>query len=100
MISEIVTRRYSKEDKLNLPDLVLIDGGKGQLSSALDAISKLNLKIPCISIAKEREEIFVPSSPFPIIIPKSSRSLKILQFLRDEAHRFGLGYNIKLRNLK
>ena len=100
MISEIVSRRYSKEDKLNLPDLVLIDGGKGQLHSALDAISKLGLKIPCISIAKEREEIFVPNSTFPIIIPKSSKSLKILQYLRDEAHRFGLGYNIKLRDLK
>jgi excinuclease ABC subunit C len=99
MINEIVSRRYSKEDKLNLPNLVLIDGGKGQLNSALDAISKLDLKIPCISIAKEREEIFVPNSIFPVIIPKSSKSLKILQYLRDEAHRFGLGYNIKLRNL-
>ena len=100
MISEIVSRRYSKEDKLNLPHLVLIDGGKGQLHSALDAISKLGLKIPCISIAKENEEIFMPNYPSPIVIPKSSRSLKILQYLRDEAHRFGLSYNIKLRDLK
>ncbi|MDW0230709.1 MAG: excinuclease ABC subunit UvrC [Nitrososphaeraceae archaeon] len=100
MISEIVSRRYSKEDKLNLPDLVLIDGGKGQLNSALEAISKLDLKVPCISIAKEREEIFVPNSVFPIFIPKNSKSLKILQYLRDEAHRFGLSYNIKLRDLK
>ena len=100
MIGEIVSRRYAKEDKLNLPDLVLIDGGKGQLSSAIDAISKLGLKIPCVSIAKEREEIFVPNSPFPTIIPKSSKSLKILQYLRNEAHRFGLNYNIKLRELK
>jgi len=100
MISEIVSRRYSKEDKLNLPHLVLIDGGKGQLHSALDAISKLGLKIPCISIAKENEEIFMPNYPSPIVIPKSSRSLKILQYLRNEAHRFGLSYNIKLRDLK
>jgi excinuclease ABC subunit C len=100
MINEIVRRRYSNEDKINLPDLVLIDGGKGQLHSALDAISKLDLKIPCISIAKEREEIFVPNSAFPVIIPKGSKSLKILQYLRDEAHRFGLSYNIKLRDLK
>jgi len=100
MIGEIVTRRYAKEDKLNLPDLVLIDGGKGQLHSALDSISKLGLKIPCISLAKEREEIFVPDSPFPVIMPKTSKSLKILQYLRDEAHRFGLAYNIKLRDLK
>lgn len=100
MIGEIVSRRYAKEDKLNLPNLVLIDGGKGQLNSAIDSISKLGLKIPCISIAKEREEIFVPNSPFPTVIPKTSKSLKILQYLRDEAHRFGLNYNIKLRDLK
>jgi len=100
MIGEIVTRRYAKEDKLNLPNLVLIDGGKGQLHSAINSISKLGLKIPCISIAKEREEIFVPGSPFPVVIPKSSKSLKILQYLRDEAHRFGLNYNVKLRELK
>jgi len=100
MINEIVSRRYSKEDKLNLPDLVLIDGGKGQLKSAVEAISKLDLKIQCISIAKEREEIFVPFSSAPIVIPKSNKSLKILQYLRDEAHRFGLEYNIKLRELK
>ena len=100
MIGEIVSRRYAKEDKLNLPDLVLIDGGKGQLNSAIDSISKLGLKIPCISIAKEREEIFVHNSPFPTVIPKTSKSLKILQYLRDEAHRFGLNYNIKLRDLK
>ena len=100
MINEIVSRRYSKEDKLNLPDLVLIDGGKGQLKSAVEAISKLDLKIQCISIAKEKEEIFVPFSGAPIVIPKSNKSLKILQYLRDEAHRFGLEYNIKLRELK
>ena len=100
MINEIVSRRYSKEDKLNLPDLVLIDGGKGQLKSAVEATSKLDLKIQCISIAKEREEIFVPFSSAPIVIPKSNKSLKILQYLRDEAHRFGLEYNIKLRELK
>jgi excinuclease ABC subunit C len=58
------------------------------------------LKIPCISIAKEREEIFVPGSAFPVIMPKTGKSLKILQYLRDEAHRFGLNYNIKLRDLK
>jgi excinuclease ABC subunit C len=55
--------------------------------------------IPCISIAKEREEIFVPYSNTPIVIPKSSKPLKILQYLRDEAHRFGLNYNVKLREL-
>jgi excinuclease ABC subunit C len=100
MIAEIVGRRYSKEDRLNLPDLVLIDGGKGQLHAALNALSKLSIKIPCISIAKEREEIFVQFSNSPIVVPKSNQSLKILQYLRDEAHRFGLNYNVKLRDLK
>jgi len=100
MIGEIVGRRYAKEDKLNLPNLVLIDGGKGQLHSAINSLIKLGLKIPCISIAKEREEIFVAHSPFPTVIPKTSKSLKILLYLRDEAHRFGLNYNIKLRELK
>ncbi len=100
MIAEIVGRRYSKEDTLNLPDLVLIDGGKGQLHAALNALSKLSIKIPCISIAKEREEIFVQFSNSPIVMPKSNQSLKILQYLRDEAHRFGLTYNVKLRDLK
>lgn len=100
MIGEIVSRRYAKEDKLNLPDLVLIDGGKGQLNSAINSLSKLGLKIACISIAKEREEIFVPNSPFPTAIPRNNKSLKILQYLRDEAHRFGLNYNIQLRDLK
>jgi excinuclease ABC subunit C len=100
MIGEIVGRRYAKEDKINLPNLVLIDGGKGQLHSAINSLTKLGLKIPCISIAKEREEIFVANSPFPTVIPKTNKSLKILQYLRDEAHRFGLNYNIKLRELK
>jgi excinuclease ABC subunit C len=100
MIAEIVGRRYSKEDRLNLPDLVLIDGGKGQLHAALNALSKLNINISCISIAKEREEIFVQFSNSPIVIPKSNQSLKMLQYLRDEAHRFGLTYNVKLRDLK
>ncbi len=100
MINEIVGRRYSKEVRLNLPDLILIDGGKGQLHSAFDSLSKLNIKIPCISIAKENEEIFVHPSNSPIVIPKSNQSLKMLQYLRDEAHRFGLQYNVKLRDLQ
>ena len=98
MISEIVSRRYSKEDK-PFTRFIIIDGGKGQLNLHL-TLCQNRFKIPCISIAKEREEIFVPNSTFPIVIPKSSKSLKILQYLRDEAHRFGLSYNIKLRDLK
>ncbi len=118
MIGEIVTRRYTtkggnirescggrkgKEKDLNesdnYPDLILIDGGRGQLNSANSALGKLKNvnKISCISIAKENEEIYSDSSHEPIILSKRSDALKILQSLRDEAHRFGLAYNIKLR---
>jgi excinuclease ABC subunit C len=120
MIGEIVTRRYrikggnlressggrkGEENYLNepdnYPDLILIDGGRGQLNSAKSVLSKLKNvnNISCISIAKENEEIYSDSSQEPIILSKRSEALKILQSLRDEAHRFGLAYNIKLRKL-
>ncbi len=102
MINEIVKRRYLRLDseKAQLPDLILIDGGKGQLSAALSALQNLGLKIHCASLAKENEEIYIPSQKEPIIIPKTSQSLKILQFARDEAHRFGVAYNRTLRKIK
>ena len=98
MIEEVVTRRYSSISNHDLPHLVVIDGGKGQLSSALKALHNLKLDISCISIAKENEEIYLPHKSTPIGIDKSNQALKILQQLRDEAHRFGLAYNIKLRD--
>ncbi len=99
MINEIVKRRYLKLklDKTNMPDLILIDGGRGQLNSALDALRTIGINVPCISLAKENEEIYHPRIKKPIIIPKSSQALKILQYARDEAHRFGVAYNRKLR---
>jgi excinuclease ABC subunit C len=99
MINEVVKRRYLRLDNENLPlpDLILIDGGKGQLGAAVSALESLALKIPCASIAKQNEEIFVPQKNTPVIIPKSHQSLKILQFARDEAHRFGVAYNQTLR---
>jgi excinuclease ABC subunit C len=99
MINEIIKRRYFRLDneKAQLPDLVLIDGGKGQLSAALSALQSLALSIPCASLAKKNEEIFLPSKKEPIIIAKDRRSLQILQFARDEAHRFGVAYNRMLR---
>ncbi|HET8719997.1 MAG TPA: excinuclease ABC subunit UvrC [Candidatus Nitrosotenuis sp.] len=99
MINEIIKRRYLRlltEDSPT-PDLILIDGGKGQLGSALEALQSLALKIPCISLAKENEEIFVQGKREPLTIPKNRKSLQILQFARDEAHRFGVAYNRKLR---
>jgi excinuclease ABC subunit C len=103
MIEEIVSRRYlltEKTDQDQMPDLIVIDGGKGQLHSAIHAIHELGIDIPCISLAKENEEICVPYSNKPIILPKSSSALKLLQHIRDEAHRFGLAYNVNLRKIK
>ncbi len=99
MINEVVRRRYLRLESENsaLPDLVLIDGGKGQLNAATSALESLAVKIPCISIAKQNEEVFVPQKKEPVIIPKNRQSLKILQFARDEAHRFGVAYNRALR---
>jgi excinuclease ABC subunit C len=101
MISEIVTRSYSSvtsQDKL--PDLIVIDGGRGQLRSAITAIRELGLDIRCISLAKEKEEIYTHLLKRPLQLPNTSEALKLLRHIRDEAHRFGLLYNIKLRTLK
>src|ERR671924_477147 len=101
MISEIVNRSYtslSPQDRL--PDLIVIDGGMGQLRSALTAIDKLGLDIKCISLAKEKEEVYTQLLKKPIRLPNASEALKLLRHIRDEAHRFGLQYNIKLRTFK
>ncbi|MFZ0741109.1 MAG: excinuclease ABC subunit UvrC [Nitrososphaeraceae archaeon] len=98
MIYEIVSRSYSSiSGKDQLPDLIVVDGGRGQLRSALDAINKLGLDIPCISLAKEKEEIYTHLLKQPIRLPNTSGALMLLRHIRDEAHRFGLQYNIKLR---
>ena len=99
MIEEIVKRRYLRllEENLPLPDLVLIDGGKGQLNAALKSLRSLGLHLECVSIAKENEEIFVPSQKNSIVIGKDKSSLKILQYARDESHRFGVAYNRSIR---
>lgn len=95
MISEVVKRRYYRllgEDG-DLPDLVVIDGGRGQLNAALKSLTSLGLKLPCVSLAKENEEVYVPKRPKPVVIPRDRPSLKILQHARDETHRFGVAYN-------
>jgi excinuclease ABC subunit C len=102
MIGEIVTRRYASVTEIDqdqLPDLIVIDGGKGQLQSAIRAIHRLGIDIPCISLAKENEEIYTPFSNKSLILPKRSSALKVLQHIRDESHRFGLDYNANLRKL-
>lgn len=91
---EVVTRRYTRliEEEADLPDLIIIDGGKGQLSASADALKNLGLygKIPIIGIAKRLEEIYFPEDSIPLYIDKKSESLKLIQRLRDEAHRFGI----------
>jgi excinuclease ABC subunit C len=105
MIEEVIMRRYPLtekdiKDQMAIPDLIVIDGGKGQLSSAINAIHKIGLDIPCISLAKENEEIYTAYSSKPVILPKSNGALKVLQHIRDEAHRFGLAYNVTLRKIR
>ncbi len=99
---EIVFRRYYriKEEGKPMPDLVVVDGGPGQLNAALSAISELSLSIPCVSLAKEFEEIYHPDKSEPLRLPKSSPALKVLQYARDEAHRFVISYHRLLRKKK
>jgi excinuclease ABC subunit C len=99
MINEVIKRRYIRlrKEKDEAPDLILIDGGKGQLRAALDALKNIGSKIPCISLAKENEEVYIPKIKEPLVISKSNQALKILQHARDEAHRFGVAYNRSLR---
>lgn len=100
MIGELVRRRYSSNDE-KLPDLIVIDGGRGQLEMALSSLKSLGIyNIPCIGLAKENEEIYRSGSPSPLVLSKSNAGLKMLQHIRDEAHRFGLAYNIRLRKVE
>ena len=100
MMEEIVSRFFAKvkEGDIPRPDLVLIDGGKGQVSSTLTALEKLEIKDqPVIGLAKRLEEIISPNTSDVMTLPRSSTSLKLLQRIRDEVHRFGLSYNLKVR---
>jgi excinuclease ABC subunit C len=99
---EALTRRYSRLIRENgpLPDLIVVDGGKGQLSSGLEALMDvgLNGKVAIIGLAKRLEEIFIPGHPEPLMLPKTSSGLKLLQRIRDEAHRFAITYHRELRS--
>jgi excinuclease ABC subunit C len=81
-----------------MPDLIIIDGGKGQLSAAMEVLQELHIDIPTVGLAKENEELFIPGSPDPVILPRSSQGLYLVQRVRDEAHRFGITYHRKLRS--
>ncbi|WP_089796117.1 excinuclease ABC subunit UvrC [Chryseobacterium wanjuense] len=96
-MEEVIYRRYKRmlDEGENLPQLILIDGGKGQLSSAVKSLRLLGLygKITIVGIAKRLEEIFFPEDPIPLYLDKKSETLKILQRVRDEAHRFGVKHH-------
>lgn len=100
---EVLTRRYSRmlsEAPDDLPQLIVVDGGKGQLSAAVEALDELGLRgtIAVVGIAKRLEEIFFPGDSVPLYISKTSESLRIVQHLRDEAHRFGITFHRDLRS--
>ncbi len=96
-MEEVIFRRYSRviHDGLELADLIVIDGGKGQLHAALNSLEKLNLvgKVTIIGIAKKLEEIYFPNDSIPLYLDKRSESLRIIQHIRDEAHRFGITHH-------
>jgi len=100
-MEEIIERRYKRllEEKAPLPQLIIVDGGKGQLSSAVKSLKKLDLygKIAIIGIAKRLEEIYYPNDSVPLYLDKKSETLRVIQKARDEAHRFGITFHRKKR---
>lgn len=101
-MEEVVSRRYRRmlEEGNTLPQLIIIDGGKGQLSSAIKSLKELGLSdsIAVIGIAKRLEEIYYPNDPIPLYLDKKSETLKVIQKLRNEAHRFGLNHHRNVRS--
>lgn len=101
-MEEVIFRRYKKllDEQKSLPQLVIIDGGKGQLSSSLKSFEKLNLrgKIAIIGIAKKLEEIYFPGDSVPVYLDKGSETLKTIQYIRNEAHRFGISFHRQKRS--
>lgn len=101
-MEEVLTRRYKRvlDEEQPLPQLIVVDGGKGQLSSAVTALSNIGIldKVTVIGIAKNLEELYFPKDPVPLYLDKNSETLKLIQHLRDEAHRFGITHHRKRRS--
>ncbi|MFX1455080.1 MAG: excinuclease ABC subunit UvrC [Promethearchaeota archaeon] len=99
MMKEVLRRRYGMllKRELELPDLIIVDGGKGQLNAGISVLQELGLEIPIIGLAKKHEEVFVPNQKDPILLPKDSHLLKLLQRVRNEAHRFAVRLHKKQR---
>lgn len=96
MLREVLTRRL--KNKWQLPDLIIVDGGRGQLNSALSILAKFKVSIPVISLAKRFEDIYTPKKVIPVSLPKESPARQLLQSIRDEAHRFAVNYHRLLRS--
>ena len=101
-IAEIVKRRYTRllEEKKELPNLIIIDGGKGQLHAALKELDKLNIQLDIIALAKKLEEIYIPGLSHSIRLEENSKALLLLKRIRDEAHRFAIKYHRQKRSKK
>ena len=101
-MKEVVTRRYKRiiEEKKQLPDLVVVDGGPGQVTAAQSAIKSLGLQLPIIGLAKKHEEIFLPEDLTPLRFGKNSRMMLLLRQIRDATHNFSISYNRKRRQMK
>jgi len=104
MMQEVLRRRFKRvkaqEDGSSwavMPDLVLIDGGRGHLTSVMEVMRELDVELPLAALAKEKEEVFLPDEAKPIVLPRTSQALYLLQRIRDEAHRFALSYHLKMR---
>jgi len=99
MMQEVIERRYEKlaDSGETIPDLIVVDGGRGQLNVAKEVLDLLSIKTGLIGLAKEFEQVFIPEVPIPIILPPNSPALHILQSVRDEAHRFAVKYHRNLR---
>jgi len=113
MMREVLRRRFKRAEEGDkgelkgtkgtepwalIPDLIIVDGGKGQLNAALEVLKEYGLEdLPVVGLAKKREEVFVPGRPDPIVLPRHSQALFLLQRIRDEAHRFAIGYHRRLR---
>jgi excinuclease ABC subunit C len=100
MMREVLTRHYSRlvEKGEGMPDLIMVDGGKGQLNTALEVLEEVGMPpTPLLGLAKRNEEVFLPGRSDPIVLPRTGLGLKLLQAIRDEAHRFAIGYHRQLR---
>ena len=98
-IGEVVKRRYTRlqREGTPYPDLIIIDGGRGQLNSALHELKKIGVTLPILAIAKQEEELYLPHTPVPFQLPKTNKALLYIREIRDEAHRFAVTYNRLLR---